>query len=148
MTEQPKPNWKEMSPAQRGSIATLFAKIDGLKALLMAVVGAALLAQPIWQTYYKNQSEARSAENLRTEKQAEAAIALSKAAISEVTALSAQQGELKAENQNLRRELASLTEKYKQLEHDYVETLEQKRQLEARIDELFKKHIEKSTTPR
>lgn len=141
--QEPQVNWKEMSLEQRGSIATLFAKINGLKMLLAVLVSAAMLAQPLWQSYYKNQSESRTAEMLKTEKQAESAMALSKAAISEVTALSAQQGELKAENLNLRRELATLTEKYKQLEQDYVQTLQEKKILEARIDELFKKHVEK-----
>jgi len=142
MSEQePQVNWKEMSLEQRGSIATLFAKINGLKMLLAVLVSAAMLAQPLWQSYYKNQSESRTAEMLKTEKQAESAMALSKAAISEVTALSAQQGELKAENLNLRRELATLTEKYKQLEQDYVQTLQEKKILEARIDELFRKHV-------
>lgn len=144
MEDQPQIDWKAMTPEQRSKSQAGLVKVNGFKALLFAI---ALVAQPIWQAYFKDQDLARASEIIKNEKQAEAALSLSKAAISQVTILSSQLGELKSENQNLRQELASLTDKYTDLtqkyramETSYVETLEEKKKLEARIDELFKKH--------
>jgi hypothetical protein len=144
MEDQPQIDWEKMTPGQRSRSQAGLVKVNGFKALLFAI---ALVAQPIWQAYFKDQDMARASEIIKNEKQAESALSLSKAAISQVTILSSQLGELKSENETLRRELViltdkytDLTQKYKDMETSYVQTLEEKKILELRIDELFKKH--------
>ncbi len=136
--------------------APFFIKVSGLRGLLLTLAAVSVMAQPIWQIYYKDQDSARASENLKVEKNAESALAMSKAAISEVAILSTKYGELKVENMALKEKLESLTReytdllaKYKHMEEAYSVTLVEKRKLEARIDELFSKHAnDKVETPR
>ena len=145
---EPTIDYNEMSPSQRNKVATFFAKIYGIRALLFTIAAAAVMAQPIFLMVYKDRDAVRTAESLKLEKQSDSALALSKAAISEVTQLSAQYGEVKTENEMLRRQFEDLSkkytdlmDKYKAMESAYHQTLEEKKILEARIDELFKKHV-------
>ncbi len=124
-----------------------FIKVSGLRGLLLTLAAVSVMAQPIWQIYYKNQDAVRASEDLKVEKNAESALAMSKAAISEVAILSSKYGELKVENVALREKLESLTkeyadllQKYKGMEISYLKAIEEKNKLEARIDELFSKH--------
>ena len=144
----PQIDYDRMNEKQRGEAASWFAKIYGFRAIILTFAAAVVMAQPIFLMFYKDRDLARAAENLKIEKQSDSAFALSRAAISEVTQLSAQYGEVKTENENLRRQFDELTkkyndlmEKYHQMETAYHQTLGEKRTLEGRIDELFKKHL-------
>lgn len=143
-----------MNEKQKGEAASWLAKIYGFRVIIFTFAAAVVMAQPIFLIVYKDRDLIRAAENLKIEKQSDSAFALSRAAISEVTQLSAQYGEVKTENEMLRRQFEDLSkkytdlmEKYKEMEKAYHSTLEEKKALEARIDELFRKHLDKGINP-
>ncbi len=150
----PKIDYDRMNSQEQGKAASWLAKIYGFRVIIFTFAAAVVMAQPIFLIIYKDRDLMRAAESLKIEKQSDSAFALSKAAISEVTQLSAQYGEVKTENQMLRRQFEDLSkkytdlmEKYNEMEKAYHQTLEEKKLLENRIDELFKKHIgDKSPT--
>lgn len=145
---EPTVDYSRMSKDQQGKAASWLAKIYGFRILLLTFAAAVVMAQPIFLIVYKDNDSIRAAEALKVEKQSDSAFALAKAAISEVTQLSAQYGEVKTENEMLRRQFEDLSkkyvdlmQKYKELESSYYKALEEKKLLEARIDELFRKHV-------
>lgn len=137
--------WEKLNKDQTLKIAGRWSTLQMGKFVVLLIVFALLSLQPIIADFYKNEQDVRKSEILKSEKQSESALELAKAAISEVAILSARQGELKAENETLRRQsselkeaLAILNEKYKEMEIAYNLALEEKKKLELRIDELFK----------
>lgn len=147
---EPKIDYDKMNEKQKGEAASWLAKIYGFRVIIFTFAAAVVMAQPIFLIVYKDRDLIRAAENLKIEKQSDSAFALSRAAISEVTQLSAQYGEVKTENEMLRRQFEDLSkkyvdlmQKYEEMEKAYHQTLEEKKNLEVRIDELFKQHIEK-----
>ena len=138
--EENKPDirWDKMTASQQQSTAVNLARTSMFRLILVSLIALSAGAQPLWQAYFKNEDQIRNSEIIKFSKESESALALSKVAISEVSLLSSKMGELKLENENLRKSLADLTDKYKEMEKAYSSTLEEKKKLEIRIDELFK----------
>jgi predicted nuclease with TOPRIM domain len=140
---------KENLTSEKERNEPLSIQIKGFRALLIALATASVVAQPVWQLYYKDQDSARALEGLKAEKNAESAMSMARAAITEVTNLSSKYGELKSENMSLKEKLdvlsaeyTKLLEKYKEIEAAYAKALEEKKALEARIDQFFQKQTE------
>ena len=136
--KKPDIEWDRMSKSQQQSTAIGLARKSMFRLILLSLIALSAGAQPLWQAYFKNEDQIRNSEIVKFSKESESALALSKVAISEVSLLSSKMGELKLENENLRKSLADLTEKYQEMEKAYSSTLEEKKKLEERIDELFK----------
>ena len=149
-------HWEMMTPDQQNRTAKQLANVKVYKNLSLVFASLFVCSQPLLSLYFSNQEAARTNEIALNKTRSESAMAISAAAIHQVTELSSKQGELKAENESLRREYAllkvsfeELSKKYKELEIAYRQTLEEKKALEARIDQLFKNQSEnKNNAPR
>lgn len=136
--KKPDIQWDKMTKSQQQLTAVNLARTSMFRLILVSLIALSAGAQPLWQAYFKNEDQIRNSEIVKFSKESESALALSKVAISEVSLLSSRMGELKLENENLRKSLADLTDKYREMEKAYSSTLEEKKKLEERIDELFK----------
>ena len=139
------PPWEKLNKNQTAKIAARWSTLQMGKFVVLLIVFSLLSLQPLVTQYQKGVEISKTAENLKAEKQSESALELAKAAIAQVTLLSSQQGQLKAENESLRKESTNLKEsfdilrkKYQELEASYALAIEEKKKLENRIDQLFR----------
>lgn len=135
--------WEKLSPAQAERTASKLASVSVWRFAALTLVAVGLALQPILNAYYQNENDARNVDIQLNKSQSESALALSTSAISQITELSAKLGELRNENTSLKETLKVLTEKYNQLLVSYTAALSEKKEMEQRIDQLFKINSEK-----